>query len=79
MSAPYSKNDDPHGCPDTVMGPCELVCARCGREGNGISLPALLAIVQGEPWDGVAYDHGVPFETVRETALILARRADEFT
>lgn len=26
------KNADPTGCPDTVLGECEAVCARCGRD-----------------------------------------------
>lgn len=27
-----SKNPDPGGCPDTVIGECEAVCARCLRD-----------------------------------------------
>lgn len=27
-----SKNNDPHGCPDTAIGDCEANCARCGRD-----------------------------------------------
>lgn len=27
-----SKNDDPNGCPDTVIGECEAICARCQRD-----------------------------------------------
>lgn len=40
---PQSKNDDPNGCPDTVLGPCEWVCARCGR---GHDCPDVVARAQ---------------------------------
>lgn len=27
-----SKNDDPNGCPDRVLGECEAICAVCQRD-----------------------------------------------
>ena len=51
-----SKNDDPDGCPDTAIGECEAICARCGRDMHdemfrlrAIEQRAIIVAGAGEP------------------------------
>ena len=50
------------------VGPCEYVCARCGRGEDVISLAALRALAQGEPFEDVAGDYCVSLDIRRAAA-----------
>lgn len=60
-----SKNSDPSGCPDTTIGGCEPVCARCGRDMDGLAVVdlsalfrAAAAVAERAGWDAAAHVFG---------------------
>lgn len=65
-----SKNDDPKDGPDTVIGDCEPVCARCGRDMTaGVEVQRQIEYRDGRTWRRTLHIHATEWTPANEKGV----------